>query len=120
MAEFLRRTADGRDYQFDDAFRRTAVAQSTTISEGQQIIGCTAHSITVTLASAMVDEGAWVIVKDESGAAGGVGQAITVATEDAETVDGSASATIGVNFGSQYLYSDGTDWFALATAGAVL
>lgn len=101
-------------------FRRTAVGVSTTVSEENRIIGCTAHSITITVASAAVGEGNWFVVNDESGGAGGVGQAITVDTEGGETIDGMASVTIDENHGSFWLYSDGTNWFSMATAGVVL
>lgn len=73
-------------------------------------------AVTITLASAMVSDGAEVIVKDEGGAA--ATNAITVATEGSETIDGATSQSIGSDYGSLVLYSDGTNWFVKgSTAG---
>lgn len=92
---------------------RQAVSSSTTISQPNQVVGATAHSITVTLASSMLVEGNWVIVVDESGAAGGVGQAITIDTEGAETIIGNSSVQLNANYESVFLYTDGSDWFLI-------
>lgn len=100
-------------------YARTAISTSTTISSPDRIIGCTAHSITITLASAMLTEGAWLIINDESGGAGGVGQAITIDTEGSETIDGASSITLNGNFDAVFLYSDGSNWFSAATKGTL-
>lgn len=90
-------------------FARIATGASTTVALPCVLVGCTAEGITITLASAMVAEGAWVDVKDESGAAGAT--AITVATEGSETIDGATSQPINANYGALRFYSDGTNWF---------
>lgn len=104
----------------DLLYSRTAISTTTTISTPRQIVGCTAHTITVTLASAMLAAGQWVAVKDESGGAGGVDQAITVDTEGAETIDGSSSLLLDANYEGVLLYSDGTNWFTLSSIGTIL
>ena len=82
-----------------------------TITGDDAIIGVDTSSaaVTVTLASALVAAGRVVIVHDEGGAAGT--NAVTIATEGSETIDGSASASISANYGTTRLYSDGTNWF---------
>lgn len=100
-------------------YTRTSTSSNLTVSTPQQIVGCTAHSITITLGSAMVADGEWVIVNDESGGAGGVGQAITVDTEGSETIDGSSSVSIDTNFEGTWFYSDGTNWFSLTPTTAI-
>lgn len=119
-ADTTGQTEDDHHASLVHPFRRTEVGVSTTVSDENRIIGCTAHSITVTLASAAVGEGHWLVVSDESGGAGGVGQAITIDTEGGETIDGAASVTIDENHGAIWVYSDGANWFTLAAAGNVL
>jgi len=74
-----------------------------------QPVDTSGNAVTVTLASAAAEDGAEVVVKDEGGNAGT--NAITVATEGGETVDGAVDATIGSNYGVLRLYSDGSNWF---------
>ncbi|RLD04567.1 MAG: hypothetical protein DRI65_10430 [Chloroflexota bacterium] len=64
---------------------------------------------TLTLSSADVAVGRVIIVKDESGAAGGTN--ITIATEGAENIDGAGASAIAANYGTIRLFSDGTNWF---------
>lgn len=84
---------------------------SVTISTANQIVGADTSGgvLTVTLASSMVAAGAWIIVNDEGGSAGG--NAITIDTEGSETIDGGSSITIGTNNGTAKVYSNGTNWF---------
>lgn len=87
-----------------------ATANTTVSDQGIiQAVDTSGGTVTVTLASAMVEDGAEIIVKDEGGNAGT--NAITVDTEGGETIDGNASITIGADYGRRRLYSDGTDWF---------
>ena len=72
-------------------------------------------TVTLTLASGMVTNGATVIIKDEGGNAGT--NAITIDTEGTETIDGSSSVSISSNYGSVRLHSDGTNWFVNASTG---
>ncbi|MBX0325813.1 hypothetical protein EGH21_22605 [Halomicroarcula sp. F13] len=93
-------------------WRRAGPATANTSVSDQgiiQAVDTSGGTVTVTLASAMVEDGAEIIVKDEAGNAGT--NAITVDTEGSESIDGSASATIGSNYGVLRLYSDGTDWY---------
>lgn len=101
-------------------YQRIAVDSTQQVTEANRLYGCTAHSITVTLASSMLGEGNWVVFTDESGGAGGVGQAITIDTEGAATINGAASLSLNANFESAILYSDGTNWFVEAATGSVL
>ena len=72
-------------------------------------------TVTLTLASSMVVDGAQVIIKDEGGNAGT--NAITIATEGSETIDGASSISIDSNYGALRLHSDGTGWFVSGSTG---
>lgn len=63
----------------------------------------------ITLPTAQVVAGRTVIIKDAGGLAGT--NNITVDTEGAETIDGSATAVINSNYSAINIYSDGTNWF---------
>ncbi len=91
----------------------TAVTAATyTAKAGDRVVGVNrAGSVTITLPTAELRPGRIYTVKDESGAA--ATNNITVATEGAETIDGSATDVIDVNYESKSYYSDGTDWFIL-------
>jgi len=65
----------------------------------------------VTLPTVEVRKGRIYTVKDESGAA--ASNNITVATQSSETIDGSATDVINLNYESKSYYSDGTNWFIL-------
>ena len=87
-------------------------AASYTAKAGDRVIGVNrAGAVTVTLPTAEVRKGRIYTVKDESGAA--ATNNITVATEGSETIDGSATDVINVNYESKSYYSDGTNWFIL-------
>lgn len=87
---------------------RIAVGSSQTVSTSCSVVGCTAAGITITLASAMVAEGVWIDVVDESG--GAAGNNISVTTEG-ELIDGVSTLTIDSDHGAIRVYSDGTNWF---------
>lgn len=70
-----------------------------------------AGRVTVTLPTTEVSLVRVYTIKDESGAAGT--NNITVATEGAEIIEGSATHVINVNYESKSYYSDGTNWFIL-------
>ncbi|MCH8297178.1 MAG: hypothetical protein IH873_03855 [Chloroflexi bacterium] len=83
-----------------------------TAKAGDRVIGVNrAGTVTVTLPTAQLRPGRIYTVKDESGAA--ATNNITVATEGAETIDGSATDVIDVDYESKSYYSDGTNWFIL-------
>lgn len=100
-------------------FNRTTHGTSATVSAAQQIVGVTAVPVTVTLASAIVEAGAWLIVNDESGSATAT-DPVTIDTEGTETIDGAASITLENANASIMLYSDGTNWFTGANPPSVI
>ena len=87
-------------------------AATYTAKAGDRVIGVNrAGTATITLPTAEVRKGRIYTVKDESGAANS--NNITVDTEGSETIDGSATDTINVNYESKSYYSDGANWFIL-------
>lgn len=93
-------------------FRRLSVQTSATTVDQQGVIvpvDTSGSTVTITLASAAVAEGAQLVVTDEQGNAGT--NAITVDTEGSETIDGATSQSVGSNYGELRLYSDGNNWY---------
>jgi len=94
------------------SWRRLDVATANTTLSDQGVIqpvDTSGGAVTVTLASAATEDGAELIIKDEGGAAGT--NAVTIATEGGETIDGNASITIASNYDPRRLYSDGSVWY---------
>lgn len=91
-------TGDGNDY---------------TVKDNDYLVGADTNdsALTVTIPSSLIaKEGRVIIVNDEGGNAGT--NAITIATEGSEDIDGSSSTTIGTNNGTLALYSDGSNLFS--------
>lgn len=79
---------------------------------GDRLIGVNrVGTVTVTLPTAQLRAGRIYTIKDESGAA--ATNNITVATEGSETIDGSATDTVGEDYGAKAYYSDGSNWFTV-------
>jgi|19_taG_2_1085344.scaffolds.fasta_scaffold00773_5 hypothetical protein len=94
--------------------RTTSAAGNYTAVAGDMIIaktGITASGDTVTLMAASGMEGRVLIIKDESGNAGT--DNITIDGNAAETIDGTATIPISVDYGVIRLYSDGSNWFTI-------
>jgi len=89
--------------------RVSKTANYTTSDDTIVAVDTSGGAVTITLATADTVAGRVVIIKDEGGQAGT--NAITIATEGSETIDGSASTSISTNYGVVRLYSDGTNWF---------
>jgi len=64
---------------------------------------------TITIPTAQAVAGRTIVVKDIAGNAGTYN--ITIATEGAETIDGSATTVISGNYDSITMVSDGINWF---------
>jgi|TARA_R110000751_G_scaffold79991_1_gene161216 hypothetical protein len=67
----------------------------------------TGTAVTVTLPA--VSSNAAIIFKDSAGTA--ATNNITINRAGTATIDGATSQTVGSNYGSMKLISDGTDWF---------
>ena len=100
-----------------DLPRDALITANTTVSDAGRIypVDTSGGAVTVTLGSAMVAEGAHVIINDEGGAA--ATNAVTIDTEGSETVDGATSQSIGSDYGTLTLYSDGANWFSKSSTG---
>lgn len=94
---------------------RTATAISYTALTSDTIVGVTSTAAprTITLPdSATAGSGFYLVVKDESGAAGT--NNITITRAGSDTIDGATSIVITVNYGVLKIYSDGAGkWFTL-------
>jgi len=89
--------------------KRTATATdyTATIADYFVAVTSTAAARTITLPAANTFKaGQMLVIADESGAAGT--NNITVSRAGADTIDGTTSVTISVNYGVLRLYSDGT------------
>lgn len=87
----------------------TFISANATVSEEIVGVDTGAGAVTATIASAVAEAGRQVVVTDVGGAAGT--NAITVATEGTETIDGATSTSISSNYGEIRLVSDGVNWF---------
>lgn len=92
---------------------RTAVTGATA-STGRTtaVLGVSyAGTVTITLSTLDCTANRIITVKDEGGYA--TTYPITIATEGAELIDGSATALIDTAYTSLTLYSNGTNWFVM-------
>ena len=64
---------------------------------------------TITIPTAQITNGRRLVIKDAGGLAGT--NNITIATEGAETIDGSATAVINSDYSAINIYSDGTNLY---------
>jgi len=93
--------------------KRTASATDYTALATDQIIAITDTTVAraITLNTALLTAGRTYIIVDESGAAGT--NNITIQTQGAETINGAATLVISVNYGAIFIYTDGSNWFAI-------
>lgn len=82
----------------------------TTDGAGVYAYNTSGSTVTLTVSSDDIAHERVIIVKDKGGGAGA--NAITVATEGSENIDGSATTTISSNYGVLRLYSDGDNLFS--------
>lgn len=106
----------GRFY-YDDGTNWLAVTLNPVDTEGANFtvdqenfyVGLTASGFTASLpASADTPDGFIIILKDESGTAGGT--PTTVAPDGADTIDGAASFSLDTDYGCVKLILRGTNW----------
>lgn len=93
----------------------------TKIATGAISVGCTAYmctgAITLTIDSALMIAGVWLIFQDIAGTAGASN--ITIATQGAETINGANTVVINANYGMIALFTDGANWYGVELPGAV-
>ena len=63
----------------------------------------------LTLPTAQVVAGRWIVIKDAGGNA--TANNITIDTEGSATIDGDATVVVNSDYASINLYCDGTNWF---------
>lgn len=92
---------------------RTPVSNTYTIRPDDYLIGVisTASPYQLVLPSASELPGRSYLVKDESGAA--ALHPIQLVTSLGQTIDGTSTRTIDMNYGSLTVYSDGQNWFTI-------
>ena len=71
----------------------------------------TAAVTSLTIPTAQTVAGRTIVIKDAAGNAGT--NNITIDTEGAQTIDGSATLVLSDNYASVILYSDGSNWFVM-------
>jgi len=97
--------------QVDDQIVRSSTktaAYTTTDEELVPVDPSGTGGLTITLASADVESGNEIVVKDVGGTASS--NNITVDTEGTETIDGDSTITIDVDNGTLVVVGDGTNW----------
>lgn len=101
--------ADGYRYSKGMMLPYTSITADYTVVENDYFIGVgsTTAAITVTIPTALTDEGRILVIKDVDGNA--TANNVTIATEGSETVE---TASISADSGTVRLFSDGTDWHA--------
>lgn len=87
---------------------QTPAAATGNVTEANQLVPVTNWGVTMTIKTALLKAGSWLIFVAQTAAAPGV---ITIATEGAELINGAATITITTNYGSVRLYSDGSNWY---------
>ncbi len=70
----------------------------------------TTGTCAITIDTDQLSNDSQITIKDAGG--GAEAYPITIDTEGAETIDGAASVTIDSNYGSETLYTDGSNWFS--------
>jgi hypothetical protein len=100
-----------------DLPRESLITANTTAATAGRIypVDTSGGAVTLTLATDIVSEGAYVIVNDEGGAA--ATNLVTVDTEGSAVIDGATSRTIDSDYGALSFYSDGTDWYSHGSTG---
>jgi len=98
-----------------NVINRVSTADSMYLDGSQHLVAFADTSVarTAFLPDAKnLEAGHTFIIKDESGAASV--NNITIQPADAgQTIDGVSSVTISTNFGSQWVYTDGVNWFTM-------
>src|SRR5690554_3709889 len=101
--------------QKDLQVNATTVAGATyTVLMTDDIIHSTysaTGAVTITIPTALMAEKKTFTIKDAAGKAGT--NNITIATQGAETIDGSATYVINSDYDSITLYSDGNNWYII-------
>lgn len=128
----IRRLREGMDFSFGETThdsidttslvfhqqgRKGLITSNTLVSDAGYIypVDTSGAVVTITLGSSMVSEGSHVVINDEGGAA--ATNAVTVDTEGSETIDGATSQSIGSDYGTLSMYSDGSNWFTKSSTG---
>ena len=87
----------------------TVGVPTTAIVDTGDCVILVSATTTITLPLAANHQGAAVYVKNI-----GAGATVTIARTAPDTIDGATSKTLGAQWDSMLLVSDGTEWFILA------
>lgn len=102
-----------------DDFRETAGIKTSAYSTaGEEVVpfDSSGGSFTITVSTADMQMGAFMVFADVAGSAGT--NAVTIDTEGSETIDGATSESIDTDFGALIIFSpDGNEWITTSTAG---
>lgn len=80
-------------------------------AEGFFMVDASASSVVLTLSSNIVVGGKKLTIKDSAGVTSSQSSSITIQTQNSELIDGQSSITIGANYSSISLISDGSNWY---------
>lgn len=103
---------DSVQIPFNGMLGITKLSRSTTLSrEVVVLVDATSAAITLTLPSAVGNDGRQFIIKDWKGKASI--HNITMQPSLSQTIDGSATKVINANYASFYVISNGVNWSVL-------
>lgn len=89
-----------------------AISGTTTVQDYDDVVVCGGTTYTVTLPTAVGQQGRLIYVKRNSSGT------INVAADGSETIDGSATLSMTTAFQAVILVSDGANWFSFSSGGA--
>lgn len=89
-----------------------AISGTTTVQDYDDVVVCGGTTYTVTLPTAVGQQGRLIYVKRNSSGT------INVAADGSETIDGSATLSMTTAFQAVILVSDGANWFSFSSGGS--
>jgi len=108
QGESIVRTGErGAKYTLGDNVVRDINSDSTAVDDGVYLVDASGGAITVTMPAAT--SGLEVVVKKVDSSS----NAVTIATPNTETIDGASSASLGTQYESSTITSNGTNYFVL-------
>lgn len=95
----------------DEAIKSVTAAYTATALDHTILANAAGGAFTVTLPKAADNKGKILCVKRTNSGA----NAVTIARQGSDTIDGAATVTLSAQYASRLLQSDGSNWIILAS-----